>query len=231
MLRLTCLLVLLALTLPGCGVGVQDRPSPIAITPPSDQSASERRQGGALSVPVYFVRGARLEPVQRAAAELSAQTALELLVSGPTRGEVTSGIRTALAPQPLTAMMPDGGSRGTVVVAATSDFASVSGGNQLLAVAQLVWTVTELPAIDRVRITVEGIPVEVPTDNGLSRDAVARSDYMSVAPPPEEPPTPTATPSVPPSTSVAPSEPATPVPSKTTGLPAATTTGQPPASP
>ncbi len=118
-----------------------------------------------------------------------------MLVSGPTRAEVTSGIRTALAPQPLTVAIPDAASSETAVIEATQDFATVSGGNQLLAVAQLVWTVTEFTGIRRLSLTVDGVPVEVPTDSGLSPGPVARSDYMSLAPPTQ--PTPAATSSVP----------------------------------
>lgn len=196
MTRVVLVVLALVLTTTGCGVSAQEHPTPIAVARPAEPSepAVER---GALEVPVYFVRSADLEPVTRSAREVSAQTAVDLLLAGPTRREVTSGVRTALAPQPLAVMSssdaPAGTEPGTAVVAATRDFATVSGSNQLLALAQVVWTLTELPGIERVVITVDGVPVEVPTDDGLSRQPVTRSHYTSVSPL-QPTPSPTATP-------------------------------------
>ena len=62
------------------------------------------------------------------------------------------------------------------------DFTSIAGDAQLLATAQLVWTITDSAPDVSVRITVDGRPIEVPTDAGLSRLPVRRSDYASVAP-------------------------------------------------
>lgn len=182
--RLTCLLVLLALWLAGCGVSAQDRALPVARPTAGGGVQTAAPEGDGPPVTVYFIRNARLEPVQRGADDRSSQTALQLLAWGPTSGEVASGVRTALARQPLTAQVSEDGSPGTVVVGTTRDFLGVPGGDQLLAVAQLVWTATEASGIDRVRVTVEGEVVEVPTDRGLTRDTVTRADYLSVAPGP-----------------------------------------------
>jgi len=138
--------------------------------------------GGEYEVRSYFIRGTELEQVIRHADDRSAPTAIELLLAGPTPGEVASGLRTALAPQQLTVDPDADVAPDAVVVEAGRDFASVAGTNQLLAVAQLVWTLTELPGVDRVWITIDGEPVEVPTDNGLSSQPVRRQDFMSVAP-------------------------------------------------
>ncbi len=52
--------------------------------------------------------------------------------------------------------------------------------------AQVVWTVTQFPQVDRVCFSLDGVFVEVPTDSGLSDESVSRADYVSVAPPPAE---------------------------------------------
>lgn len=182
MRRLTALLALVVLLPTGCGISAQDVPTAVSTGPLSEGTGVERVAPGELALPVYFVRDSRLEPVERRAADRSAQTALGLLVHGPTRGEVASGLRTALTPQSLTVLPLDAGASGVAVVAATRDLAGLLGSSQLLAVVQIVWTVTEHPDIDRVRITIDGVPVEVPTDAGLTRDAVSRADYSSVAP-------------------------------------------------
>ncbi|MDQ3734035.1 MAG: hypothetical protein M3400_08580 [Actinomycetota bacterium] len=53
------------MALTGCGISAEDRPSPIAITPPSPPTGIEQPPAGALTVLVYFVRGDVLEPVER----------------------------------------------------------------------------------------------------------------------------------------------------------------------
>lgn len=130
---------------------------------------------------VFFLRGSDLEAVPRRVAERAPQVVVDLLLAGPTRTEVVSGLRTALSPQDLTVLSgPDGD--GLITVGISREFAGMAGGNQLLAVAQVVWTVTQLPRVDRVCFTLDGAFVEVPTDTGLSDQPVHRADYMSVEP-------------------------------------------------
>jgi hypothetical protein len=132
-------------------------------------------------VTVYFVRGSRLEGVPRHATEYRPQVAVDLLLAGPTRSEVMAGLRTALAPQDLVVISGrDGG--GLVTIAVSREFAAIAGGNQLLAVAQVVWTVTQFPQVDRVGFTLDGALAEVPTDSSLTARPVTRADHLSVAP-------------------------------------------------
>ncbi|MGY1608436.1 GerMN domain-containing protein [Geodermatophilus sp. SYSU D00700] len=140
---------------------------------------------------VYFVRGAELTPVERRTDAATTASALDELVEGPSRAEVGSGIRTALAPEVVG--VEDVGPEGSATVAVTRGFAGITGGNQLLAVAQVVWTLTDLPTVTGVRFVVDGVPVEVPTDAGLSDRPVDRDDYRSVAPAEPSPPSSPAT--------------------------------------
>ncbi|WP_432496563.1 GerMN domain-containing protein [Kineococcus auxinigenes] len=169
----------LVAALGGCGVSTQEGPTSVAL-PVASAPTSAGSSSGAFVLQVYFVRDDRLVAVPRRTATATPQTALDQLVRGPRRSEVADEVRTAVAPQDLVATpAPTGG----VVVAAGRDFTNVGGANQLLAVAQLVWTLTELRGVERVRFTVEGEQVEVPTDAGLTHDPVDRDDYASVAPP------------------------------------------------
>lgn len=179
-----------------CGVNAQNHPVALEVEPPTQKTTVSPREGDD-AVTVYFVRHGRLVPVTRPAPDTSTVTALALLVAGPNGTEATGGLQTALVPQEVTAKTA--GDR-EVTIAATRDFTSITGDNQLLAVAQLVWTVTHNAPSNRVRITVEGKAIEVPTDQGLTQDPVERDHYISVAPhsAPTPPPTPepqTATPS------------------------------------
>lgn len=170
-------LLLAGLVLVGCGVSAQDRPEPIEATPTASRPLPTTPPGTA-RVQVYFLRDGRLEPATRLVADATVSTALAVLVAGPTREEAASGLRTAVTPQPLRVV--DRGP-GTVAIGVTRDFTSVSGENQKLAVAQVVWTATGAEGAERVRFVLDGEPIEVPTDRGLSRMPVGRGGYRSVS--------------------------------------------------
>lgn len=181
MRRLTAWLLPLLL-LSACGVGAQRSPESIEVSPPPATATNTASGAGGPGVTIFFVRGARLEPVLRPAPSADVATALRLLVSGPLRTEVDEGLRTAVTPQALE-VTRESTDDVTVEVEVTRDFTGVTGVDQLLEVAQVVWTVTQLPQIERVRFTTEGRPLEVPTDDGLTDQPVGREDYLTVAPP------------------------------------------------
>jgi hypothetical protein len=207
--------LLAVLVLSACGVGTQPRPEPIDIPAPS---ASQPGSTGALDGPrvtVWFVRGARLEAAERPTERPGIDAALEALVTGPTRAEVVGGLRTALSPQSL---VPDRTATAdrVVTIGVAREFTEVAGGNQLLASAQVVFTVTGFPGVEAVRITADGSPVEVPTDDGLTAEPVGRDDYRSVAGPdpglPAGPAAPSTDPETPPAdpSTAPPAAPSTP---------------------
>lgn len=171
------------MALSGCGVEPQPTPEPLRIPVPEVSQPQVRSGDAGLEITVFFVRGADLAPVGRTVEARTSTEALELLTTGPTRAEVISGLRTALAPQPLT--VDEGLPGGITSVAVTPEFAGVTGPNQLLAVAQVVWTLTDLDETSEVRFLVEGDPVEVPTDGGLTEQPVGRDHFASVAPRPD----------------------------------------------
>lgn len=176
-------MLLLCLLLAACGVGPQNGPVPIDVPVPTKAQPEEPALRGPRTVTVYFILGDRLTPVRRGASETSLEQLLLLLAAGPSPREAQDGLRTAVAPGVLSPG-PAATTPGTVVVEVTRDFTEVSGRNQLLAVAQVVWTVTEGQDITNVRMTSAGMPLEVPTDTGLSAGPVTRSDYLSVKPAP-----------------------------------------------
>ncbi|MCZ2860438.1 GerMN domain-containing protein [Blastococcus sp. VKM Ac-2987] len=173
---LLCALLLLA----GCGVEPQGSPEVLTIPVPEVSAAGERTEANGPALTVYFVQGTTLAAAERATQIADAPSALELLSQGPTRVEVIGGLRTALAPQSLLA--DEGVPGGITSVSVTREFTGITGGNQLLAVAQVVWTLTDLPGTTQVRFLVEGVPVEVPTDSGLTDQPVDRDHFRSVAP-------------------------------------------------
>lgn len=176
-LRGLCL-VLVMLAVAACGVRSQDAPVPLRVDTPALAPSSQPTEDG-FFVTVYFVWRGQLFPVTRRAPDASTASALAVLAAGPDEAEAARGLETAITPQVL---VVGPATRDAVTVLTSPQFTSISGDDQLLAAAQLVWTVTANASSDEVQIAVDDVTVEIPTDRGLSSRPVRRSDYLSVAP-------------------------------------------------
>lgn len=187
MRRLTAGLLLAVVGLGGCGVPAQEQPETLSVTAPAAPADPAATLGGQ-EAQIWLVRGRRLEAVSRPVSPADVPTVLQALLAGPSPAEATSGLRTALAPQTLRDRGPTPEDQ-IVTLDVTREFTGLVGGNQQLAVAQVVWTATQFPAVDHVRFTADGEPLEVPTDGGLTDRPVGREDYDSVAPAAEPAPT------------------------------------------
>ncbi|RZU32589.1 GerMN domain-containing protein [Blastococcus saxobsidens] len=207
--RLAAGLLLTAVALGGCGVPTQQHPEVLGVPAPEAPADPAATLGGQ-EAQIWLVRGARLEAVSRPVSPADVPTVLQALLAGPTPEEAASGLRTALAPQTLQDSGPTPEDQ-VVTLDVTREFTGLVGGNQQLAVAQLVWTATQFPTVDRVRFSTEGEPLEVPTDRGLTDRPVGRADHASVAPVPAQ------TPSAPALPEPAGSVPATSAPASPTG--------------
>jgi hypothetical protein len=73
--------------------------------------------------------------------------------------------------------------RGLATVDLSEAFADLGGADQLVALAEIVYTATARPGVGQVLFTLEGEPTEIPRGDGsLSSDAVTRSDFPTFAP-------------------------------------------------
>lgn len=178
---LIALLVALTFLASACGVNSQRHPETITLDPSQEATTPRPTDPSPMTVIVYFIDGERLKPVTRGVPDRSASSMLQALAGGPTGSEVLAGVRTAIPPQKFRVWISDT-SASVAVIQVSQGFVSISGENQLLAVAQLVWTVTQRPGIERARLELAGEPVEVPTDRGLVGYPVSRSDFASVRP-------------------------------------------------
>jgi spore germination protein GerM len=131
---------------------------------------------------IYFARDRRLVPTTRKLPpESSLSRILDALGRGPNRNEVDVGLRSAL---PDESRFPDVSvARGTATVDLGRRFTALSGEDQVIALAQLVYTVTGQPGVGLVRFTLDGRATEVPRANGeLTSGPVSRDDFAAVAP-------------------------------------------------
>jgi spore germination protein GerM len=167
----------------GCGVDTEtsprripaDRiPAQLNAPPPSPPTAD---RPGAVAFTVYLVRGEDLAPVPRALiGTVTVAERLSALAAGPSQEEAASGVRSTLPEGPRLAMTQVAAGVATVDVAA--NLAAIGGPEQVLAVAQIVFTATEDPAVEAVAFTVDRRPAGTPTGDGSIADRpVRRSDF------------------------------------------------------
>jgi spore germination protein GerM len=133
---------------------------------------------------IFLVQGERLASVPRELpAPVSVESVLEALAAGPTATEVQLGLRTALLTPGL--MKSGGVSGGIATIDLGQPFTEIAGRDQIVALAQIVSTVTGLPGVGRARFTLEGNPAGVLRGDGaVTTDSVSRDDYATLAPVP-----------------------------------------------
>ena len=168
----------------GCGVpegAAEPIPAeelPESLRSPVPTTSSALSPGQAASVAVYWVRDRRL--VAEAVTFDSApdpSRLIDLLESGP--GSASTGVRSAVSgPGVLAAVAVD---EPSVEVDVGSTFDELTASEQMLAVAQVVATLTTVPGVQEVSLLREGEVVDVPLPDGtLVRRPLVRADYASL---------------------------------------------------
>jgi spore germination protein GerM len=130
---------------------------------------------------VFLLAGERgsLVPVERRAASSTLGAVLDELAAGPSAAEAARGLRSAIPDEQFLADVTLGG--GTATVGLTDDFSSLGGQDQLLAIGQLVLSLTAQPGVGRVAFTLDGERVEVPRGDGsLTSGSVSRDAYADL---------------------------------------------------
>ncbi len=123
-----------------------------------------------------------LVAVTRQVASTGVEAIVRELEVDPTGVESSVGLRSALIDIDAVAAVDVDGS--TAVVGLNESFTSLGGSEQVVAIAQLVYTLTAQPNIEQVSVTIDGESVEVPRDDGtLTRNPLTRADYTSFSPP------------------------------------------------
>ena len=188
--RLAIAIVVLAGFLCACGVSTQSQPDTIAPADvPFGLAERASKSGTTTSLPgrhswdLYFVVDDSLVRVTHSSeAKPSPAEVLRQLVDGPEDVEREQGLRSVLPPAvAVRRVVVDDGLATISLDGSTASL--ITSDEQRLAIAQIVYTVTSLPHVDRVRFVVDGRPSEVPLGDGrLSDRPVARADYPDVSP-------------------------------------------------
>ncbi len=188
--RLTVAALVVALVLVGAACGVPTHDTAHEVNPKDVPfELLDERAGPPVADPlgaeqqlIYFARDQHLVATTRKlGSDSSLSRLLDALGRGPNRNEVDAGLRSAL---PDESRFPDVSvSRGTATIDLDPRFTALSGEDQVIALAQLVYTVTGRPGVGLVRFTLDGQPTDVPRANGeLTAGPVSRDDFAAVAP-------------------------------------------------
>ena len=109
--------------------------------------------------------------------------ALTSMLFGVQEDEAAAGLRSAI--DPTASVQARALDPATYVVDLSPDFAQGSASEQLLRIAQIVWTATDIPGVTGVRFTLNGTPIQAPTPTGSTGDPVNKEAYLVFAPLPD----------------------------------------------
>lgn len=172
----------------GCGVGTETVPHrldpkgvPFGLLA-SATTTTSATPGAQAHVVIYLLARQHLMAVNRAVARTpDATAALKELGTGPSAAESAEGLTSPIssaAPLRLEAVRS-----GVASVNVPSSFESLGGQDQIVAAAQIVFTLTAVPGVSGVVLLVDGQATQVPTAGGsLSRGPLTRADYAPLTP-------------------------------------------------
>ena len=171
-----------------CGIGADETPRSIRMETedgrlPLEPSREDRTDE--IAATVYLVSpSGRLRPTTRRVEASSDPSkvlaaALEVLVDGSTSWEGSGGLRSVVPS--TTDVLAVSLEEGTAAVDLSSAFASIGGHQELLAVGQVVLTVTTFPGVRRLVLRLDGRATDLPLPDGSLADGpVTLSDYATL---------------------------------------------------
>jgi spore germination protein GerM len=239
------LLAVLAVVLAACGIPSDGRPRDIADNERlqlADTKAPDQAAAATNGPKVYFLSQGpngedRLQPAGRNVPDTSTAVLTELFAGLTTKEQQLNRWRTAVPPDTKLLTPPTQETDGTLVVNLNQAFFQASGPAQINAVAQVVFTVTAIEGVQKVKILVEGQPQGWPRGDGTAQpvgEPLTQYAYPELSPDsqPDYPPAPSPTTptTVPPTTTAAPTTaPVSTAPGRSTAptRPAGSTTSTP----
>lgn len=133
---------------------------------------------------VYWISDGLIKPVRRFDIEANIGTAIAALTDGPRITDTFAGLRSAIPSSEM--IVAATAEAGTAVVNLAPSFLTLPGTEQVLAIAQIVYTVTVVPGLSAVEFRLQGNTLAVPTADGEPASGpVTRDDYRELVAPPD----------------------------------------------
>ena len=173
-------LLVAVVVLASCGIPVDDAPETFSLEEVGPAIENLPAAGELAAAPLYLVGDDGLARVTRdLPVPVDAEAVLRSLLSGVTEPEDRSGLSSSI---PVgTDLLGFDIANAIVTVNLSADFASVGGQQEILAVAQIVLTVTQFGDADGVVFELDGVTTDVPTaDGALATIAVSPADYEAL---------------------------------------------------
>lgn len=185
------LAVVAAVVAVGCGVPAEedarrtsrDQVPGELLRPSTTAPSTTTTVASPFDVTLFFVDGdGRLVEIERSLeGSPSLDELVALLVEEPVGPGGTGPLRTALADGAEPLVRSVSLDRGVAIVDLSDAFRALPPGDQILGVAQIVYTVTGRSGVGRASFTLDGQPVDVPIGDGsLTGEPVARDDYAGL---------------------------------------------------
>ncbi len=196
--RLAAALAGVLLVLAGCSLPVDDEARPVDVSKlppllaappvssaPGGSTTSTTPGPGSSSTPysVWFIAGEGLDRATRWLELASSYTdVLGELAAGPTAEEIEDhSWRSALTPETVLGVALSGG---VATVDLDPGFSETVAIDQMLAIGQMVLTLTGYPGIGQLRLTIAGEPIQIPLPDGSQVErAVSREDFDELGAP------------------------------------------------
>jgi spore germination protein GerM len=182
-----------ALLLSACGVPTDGKPRAIAsddvpfklLDQPSTTTTEATAPSEMRAVTVYLLdeKGVLRPTTRSIRAPVTAAKVLTTLLQPASAAESAAGLSTALTADTKLRGL-DGPVDGLLTVDLSSSVLNINGRRQIQALAQVVFTMSEVPNVERVLFEFDGRPREVPRGDGdLSSMPLTRQDYFALEPP------------------------------------------------
>lgn len=173
----------MALVLIGCGVPVDKEPEPIDVEAEVDLEDDGPVLGDLASISMFLIRDEVLIPVTRdLPSPPTPEIILDSLLGEVSQPERRANLRTAIPTETRVISVEVEGE--VLSIDLSREFAAVGGEEEILAVAQIVLTATNIDGVDQVAFELDGVPTGVPVATGaLSIDPVGADDYETLVAP------------------------------------------------
>ena len=183
--------LVVAVAVAGCGIRGESEPRevaaddvPFGLLDSNTTTTAVFPPEAGVPVQVFLVNSeSRLVGVDRVVAEANAFGAMEGLLQPVTEGESNAGLTNNIPEDTKVRDISVGPEPDTRVVNLSREFLQVQGPVQVAAVAQIVWTLTELPDVRGVQFAFEGEIRPVPRGDGeTTSEPLGRPAFQDLAP-------------------------------------------------